>query len=125
MTNEMIILSERIKLMGDGILKPTGRRITLMTDDGEIEVDEPEPIFTMKELAKRGLSVKGQHAVASIEIWIKRNDGNGQDNRESSKDDTLCDVTDKPEFIKKKAYFFTLSQAHKMERKVTDHDKIN
>lgn len=47
MNNETIILNERIRLLGDGILETTGRKTTIMTDEGEVEIDEPEPIYTL------------------------------------------------------------------------------
>ena len=43
MTNVMIILMESIKLMEDGILKPTGEKIVVEMADGKQEYDVPEP----------------------------------------------------------------------------------
>lgn len=121
MDNRTIILNERLRLLGDGILTTTGRKTTIMTDDGEVEIDEPEPIYTLQEWGRMGYSVvKGEHAVAAIEIWIPRKDRKSRSGDSSSeiKADSPLDVTPKkPEFVKKKSFFFKRSQVKKSERK--------
>lgn len=125
MDNATIVLNERIHLLEEGILETTGRKTTIITDDGELEIDEPEPIFTLKEWGNMGYSViKGQHAIAGIEIWIprkkeKKSDTEKESIPEISKDSSFVDITPKKqEFVKKKAYFFKRSQVQKRERKV-------
>ena len=49
MDNRTIIFNERIRLLDEGLLEPTGRKTTITTDDGEVEIDEPEPIYTLQE----------------------------------------------------------------------------
>ena len=74
------------------------------TEEGEIEIEEPEPIYTLQEWRKRGYKVKkGEHALAAIEIWIpKKKNENTSESRE-----------EKEKFIKKKSYFFKQEQVEK------------
>lgn len=55
MTNQMIILMERIRLMDEGIIGTTGRSVTIETDEGTKTLEEPEYIFTVSEWNKRGI----------------------------------------------------------------------
>lgn len=122
MNNETIILNERIRLLGDGILETTGRKTTIMTDEGEVEIDEPEPIYTLQEWGRKGYSViKGQHCIAAIEIWLprkqgKRADGSKEAALKISADSPLDITPKKQEFVKKKAFFFKRSQVKRRER---------
>ena len=72
MTNKMIILLEQQKLFDQGLIKKTGRTITVMnlfTQELE-EVDELEPIHTYQTWKSLGFQVKkGQKAVAKFPIW--------------------------------------------------------
>lgn len=121
MDNATIILNERIRLLGDGILTTTGRKTTIMTDNGEVEIDEPEPIYTLQEWGRMGYSViKGEHAIAAIEIWIPRKDrrSDNNDSEPNIKADSPLDSTlQKQEFVKKRSFFFKRSQVKKSERK--------
>lgn len=121
MDNATIILNERIRLLGDGILTTTGRKTTIMTDNGEVEIDEPEPIYTIQEWGRMGYSViKGEHAIAAIEIWIPRKDrrSDNNDSEPNIKADSPLDSTlQKQEFVKKRSFFFKRSQVKKSERK--------
>lgn len=71
MTNKMIILLERIKLMEQGILKGTGVKITVDNEDGtKKELDVPEEIHTYQTWKAMGYQVKkGSKAVAQFPIW--------------------------------------------------------
>ena len=54
MTNEQIILFNRIQLMKDGVIGTTGNQICLEDEDGNKEVIyEPEQIHTFNERAYR------------------------------------------------------------------------
>lgn len=121
MDNRTIILNERIRLLGDGILTTTGRKTTIMTDNGEVEIDEPEPIYTLQEWGRMGYSVvKGEHAIAAIEIWIPRKDrksGTNDSTAEIRADSPLDIAPQKQEFVKKRSFFFKRSQVKKSERK--------
>ena len=71
MTNEMIIMNERVRLMEEGKIKSTGRVIILTDGEGnEKELPEPEQIHTFQAWKERGKSVKkGEHAITRITIW--------------------------------------------------------
>ena len=71
MTNEQIIFNNRLDLMEKGILKGTGRIITVENEDGEkMELEEPEEIHTYAGWQALNRQVrKGQKAVSSFPIW--------------------------------------------------------
>ncbi len=71
MTNEQIIENAKQKLLAQGILKPTGRTLTVRLDDGsEIELPEAEEMHTFQAWKSRGFSVrKGEKAVVRLSIW--------------------------------------------------------
>ena len=64
--------------------------------------------------------VKGEHAVAAIEIWIPRKDrrsGNNDSAPQINADSPLDSTPQKQEFVRKKSFFFKRSQVKKSERK--------
>jgi len=71
MTNQMIILTQQVELQKEGILKFTGKKMTVVDMSGElIEIDEIQPIHTYKGWKSRGYQVKkGEKAVAKFPIW--------------------------------------------------------
>ena len=70
MTNAMIILLESVKLMEEGVLKPTGEKIVVEMADGKKELDVPEPIHTYQAWKSLGYQVKkGIKAVAQFPVW--------------------------------------------------------
>ena len=76
MTNNMIILLERVKLMEAGIIGSTGETFT--TDDGTV-LEMPEPIHTYQAWKELGYQVnKGEKAVATFVIWKKGKDRVGE-----------------------------------------------
>lgn len=85
MTNEAIILNESLKLMNEGILKPSGEKGKTL--DGKI-VDIPEPIHTFQVWKSMGYSVKkGEKAIAKFPIWkhiSKKVDVNGEEKERTS-----------------------------------------
>lgn len=106
MDNRTIIIKERIRLLGNGLLKTTGRKTTITTEEGEIEIEEPEPIYTLQEWGKKGYSVKkGEHAIAAVEIWVTKKKQKEYDDKKSKEI-----TTTQKEFIKQKAYFFKRDQ---------------
>lgn len=120
MTNYQIILNESIRLMNEGIIGTTGRKITVehekVNEDGEKEVvkeiiDEPEEIHTFADWKSRGYFVqKGQKAKAKFMIWnftskaskrvIEARKAAGKEDEESPD----------PHYYMKEAYFFTKDQ---------------
>ncbi len=71
MTNEMIILSNRIELMKKGILKGTGSFIIVEDENGEKKrIEEPEQIHTYAGWKSLNRQVKrGEKNIATISIW--------------------------------------------------------
>lgn len=70
MTNNMIILLKSIDLMEEGILKGTGVKAMIETNEGEKEIELPEEIHTFSMWKQMGYRVKrGSHAVAQFPIW--------------------------------------------------------
>ena len=124
MTNRMIVLMERCKLMEDGIIGGTGRFVEIETDEGTKTLEEPEEIFTVKEWNKRGFLIKtGETHIAEFYIW-KRDNGKGKkanaENPEDSEDSEESEVRSKSNGRKRqrrnngyfwgKACFFKASQ---------------
>lgn len=119
MDNKTIIMQERLRLLGDGVIGTTGRMTTIETDNGEIEVEEPEPIYTLQTWGKMGYSViKGQHAVAAIEIWIPKTDSKDENKDDA---DVKTESIKKKDFVKKRAFFFKRDQVK--EREVSEYAK--
>ena len=83
-TNQQIILTESLRLMAEGVLKPTGRVFIRELDDGtKQELPEPEPIHTYNGWKELGYQVKkGEHAKAQFPIWKYK----GQKNEETGEE---------------------------------------
>ncbi len=75
MTNAQIIMMQSVALMEQGLLKGTGRKITvkLLNADGEEytkEMDEPEEIHTFAGWKALGYNVrKGEKSGIRFSIW--------------------------------------------------------
>ncbi len=71
MTNEQIIFHERLSLMEEGVIKGTGRYITVEDENGEKRTIEiPEEIHTYAGWQALNRQVKkGQKSKVSINIW--------------------------------------------------------
>jgi hypothetical protein len=71
MTNERIILNGRLALMRDGIIKGTGRYITVENEKGEeIQIEEPEELHTYAGWKCLNRQVKkGEKSIATMSIW--------------------------------------------------------
>lgn len=72
MTNEMIILTEKERLVKEGVLQYTGRVIKGLNVLGkEVEFKEIEPIHTYAGWAELGYQVKkGEHSHIKFKIWV-------------------------------------------------------
>lgn len=70
MTNNMIILMERVELMKHGILDGTGVYMTVEDKDGnKQQVEIPEEIHTYAKWKQMGYQVqKGQKAITQVVI---------------------------------------------------------
>lgn len=117
MTNAQIIMSNRVFLMQEGIIKAagTGEMIEVETEEGMITVEMPEEIHTFDQWKKRGFIVqKGQHAVAKFQIWMPKKAKKKAQKEEDQKqpecqDDEEAKMAAKG-FYKKVASFFTADQ---------------
>ena len=101
MTNEQIILENRLLLLEMGELKPTGRTINF----NGVEKQEPEEIHTFQAWKQLGFIVrKGEHAIAKFPIWKykpgKKKDAEGDEDAAQKKG--YC--------FMKMAFFFTADQ---------------
>ena len=71
MTNSKIVFNQSLELMKEGILKGTGKYVTVQNEDGSKEqVEIPESIHTYQTWKQLGRQVKkGQKAIAQFPIW--------------------------------------------------------
>lgn len=106
MTNAEIIMSQQMYLMEQGIIGTTGRKMIVSTEDGEQEIMEPEEIHTFQFWKTLGFSVKkGEHAVASFQIWRYTSKAKGK-TEEEAQEKGYCYLT--------KAFWFKSSQVEKI-----------
>ena len=130
MTNKMIVLMERCKLMEDGIIGGTGRFVEIETDEGVKTFEEPEEIFTVKEWNKRGFLIKtGETHIAEFCIWKHESKGKkaNAENPEDSEESEESEVRSKSNGRKRhrrnngfyfgQACFFKASQVEPMKEK--------
>jgi len=106
----MIIFNASVKLMEDGVIGTTGRKMVMeMPDGSEIEVMEPEAIHTYAVWKKLGYQVKrGEKNVAAITIWKP---GKGKKKQEEQTEEEAQDGENvKMKMFLKTAFFFKASQ---------------
>lgn len=103
-TNVEIIRRQSYELMQQGILKPTGRILTVQLADGTTaEIPEVEPIHTYNGWKELGYQVKkGEHAKAQFPIWKWK----GQKNEETGEEGGNC--------YQRKAFWFTFDQVEQV-----------
>ena len=111
MTNAAIIFNASCKLMEEGILGTTGRKIVLEAPDGtKTEIMEPEPIHTYNAWKAMGYQVKrGERNIAQITIW-KPGKAKKTDNEETNADGE----NDETRMFLKTAFFFKRSQVEQI-----------
>ena len=71
-TNAEIVTMEQLRLLEEGILHYTGRKLkgTNMLTGEECEIDEIQPLNTIAAWNKLGYKViKGEHPIAQFSIW--------------------------------------------------------
>ena len=110
MTNEQIIMSNRVFLMEEGLIGGTGETFLFKDEDGnEREVEVPEEIHTYKAWKKLGFFVKkGEHSVARFPIWQKSSKkAKGDEDEEGEPDKS-------GKYYKKVAFFFTRAQVEEI-----------
>ena len=106
MTNAEIILSNRVFLMEQDVIKGVpGTSLLWKDEQGEREILMPEEIRTFDDWKKQGRMVqKGQHAVAKFQIWMPKKG-------KAAKEDPDADDQEKAKgFYKKMSFFFTIDQ---------------
>jgi len=113
MTNDQIILNNRIFLMEEGVLKGTGEIFLYEDESGKREIEIPEEIHTFQVWKDLGYMVKkGEHSIARFPIWHKAGK-----NMRDKKDDEDVDEEDlkRRKFYMKTAFFFKADQVEKMQ----------
>lgn len=110
MSNEEIILKNRVFLMENGLLKPNSNGETFMFTDehGCREIEVPEEIHTFKKWKSLGYIVKkGEHSIARFPIWQKSK----KKERRKPDDQEEGERMEKGTFYYlKTAFFFTADQ---------------
>ncbi len=131
MTNGQIIFSESMRLMNDGIIGTTGRKLTLITidEDGTEKkeiIDEPEEIHTFAEWKALGFMVqKGQKAIAKFTIWNYTSKPSKKAIKEAEEKGEEVNFT--AHYYMKDASFFAASQVAPLkdkEQKQTERPEI-
>ncbi len=107
MTNEQIIFMESCRLMKEGVIGTTGRKLVTELPDGtKQELMEPEPIHTYNTWKAMGYQVKkGEKNIAAFTIWkarTKKAEGGDEDGGEET------------HMFMKTAHFFKISQCEKI-----------
>ena len=110
MTNNMIILMERVKLMEDGVIGTTGRMFEIEDAEGNKKIiQEPEPIYTYAAWKSLGYQVRrGEKHIAEIDIWKMGKSKKSEDDGENE------GKTERKRMFWKKAFFFKASQVEKV-----------
>ena len=108
MTNAQIIFMESCRLLEEGVIGTTGRKLVMEMPDGtKKEQMEPEPIHTYQTWKSFGYQVrKGEKNIAAFTIWkarIKKAEGSDE---EGGSEETRM--------FMKTAHFFKLSQCDKI-----------
>lgn len=113
MTNQMIILMESVKLMEQGILKPTGEKIIVEVNKGEKkELDVPEEIHTFQHWKSLGYRVmKGQKSIAKFPVW--KHTGRKTETMVDT-DGNEVQAADRGHMYMKTAAFFSRSQVEEI-----------
>lgn len=101
MTNAQIIFNASVQLMKDGVIKGTGRFVTL--DNGET-LELPESLHTYAAWKTCGRQVKrGEKCKARFYIWKQAKAKSGNDENDDQK-------PEKTRMFWKEAFFFTFDQ---------------
>lgn len=110
MTNEMIILNERIRLYEAGKISGTGRKMKIRTEDGGTKlIEEPEQIHSFSRWKEYGYAVrKGEKAVTKLEIW-KCAERKKKEEKPEEEGETVERI------FKKATFFFTASQVEPLK----------
>ena len=108
MTNAQIIFMESCRLLEEGVIGTTGRKLTMELPDGTTkELMEPEPIHTYQTWKSFGYQVrKGEKNIAAFTIWKARTKKAEGNDEEGGSEETRM--------FMKTAHFFKISQCDKI-----------
>ena len=114
MTNAQIILSNRVFLMEQGVIKGiAGQTIKWADEQGEREILMPEEIHTFQTWKALGYQVqKGEHAVAKFPVWKFKAAGKKQEQEAEDEEQV-----ENGRYFMKVAFFFTADQVKPIEKK--------
>lgn len=113
MTNEQIILSNRVFLMEEGVLEGTGEMFVFEDESGRREIEMPEEIHTFQVWKSMGYMVKkGEHSIARFPIWQLSKKADRKKDEEDGEDDKK---DENGRFYMQIAHFFAKKQVEKMK----------
>ena len=108
MTNADIIFANQMSLLKEGKIGTTGKFLTVVINDEEQTIPEPEPIHTFQMWKSLGFKVKkGEKAVAKITIWKYTNGKK----KEEETEEKIANMGG--HCFMKASCFFSLSQVEK------------
>ena len=107
MTNNQIIMEERVRLFNEGKIGTTGRMLSYVDGEGKtVFFPEPEEIHTFASWKAQGFKVKkGSKAIATFTIWKYAT-------KEVENDDG--ETEERSRMFMKKSSFFARSQVEPM-----------
>ena len=115
MSNEEIIMKNRVFLMENGLLKPSkGGETFMFTDErGCREIEVPEEIHTFNKWKSLGYIVKkGEHSIARFPIWQKRKK---KERRKPEQEEDGERMENGVSYYMKTAFFFTADQVEPLK----------
>ena len=105
-TNSQIIFNKEIELAQKGLIPTMERKITVNYNGETLEMNEPTRIHTASGWRSKGYLVrKGEHAVASLNIWHNINERPGDD-AEAGEDGTVA----ASRMERRRSHFFSIEQ---------------
>lgn len=106
MTNSEIILSNRVFLMEQGVIKATEEMMEYSDEKGKRKINVPEEIHTFQTWKSSGYQVKrGEHAIAKFPIWKYRQGKQQEKELEEGQEQVKSGRC-----FMKMAFFFTFDQ---------------
>ena len=121
MTNEMIILTESLRLMEEGTLNGSGQYGEIETAEGTMTIELPEAIHTFNGWKSRGYQVKkGEKSSIKFPIWkhttkiLKTDTGNAELDKANA---MVNEQGGKTNMFMKMSAFFTAAQVEPIKAK--------
>ena len=108
MTNEMIILTESVKLMEEGILKGSGNFVEVEINGEVRKIEMPETIHTYKKWGELGYQVqRGEKSKVKFMTWYYDGRNSSGEDEENSRRRGKCYM--------RMTSFFTMDQVKAKE----------